>query len=93
MCLPIERVLLMATKGSAASAEAIADKYREATDLAVRLRTTLGDLERLITSGERDADEKTPNVVASRGAVSLVASTLALGSSDWRSYAAARNRR
>jgi len=83
----------MASKGSAANANAIAEKYATAADLAQLLQVTLDEIEALIVRGENEPEMKTPKVIAARGGASLVASSIGVEAGEWAKYADARARR
>jgi hypothetical protein len=83
----------MASKGSAANANAIAEKYAVAADLALRLQATLGEIETLIVTGEKEPELKVTKVIAAHGGASLVVGAIMAEAGEWGKYADARARR
>lgn len=80
----------MATKSSAASGIAIADKYAEAAAAADKLQRELRELAELIAKDEKEADIKLSSVTPIQGAAKLTADAIRRDSALWHGYAVAR---
>lgn len=81
----------MATAKSAKSGAAIAAKYIEAAETAIKLQQMLFQLETLIQNGESAPDVKLPPVRVLQGAMNLVSNSVRAEALLWNGFAESRS--